>query len=336
MKNEIINKQFVSKKYGPYIINDIFKDKNNYMAQITFIKSNAKTITRLSKAISGNIRDPNYGLNLNKIYYSDNYGAYKIINIIKGTINQSPKATIKFLNSNNIYTVLIHHALQGTVNDKLSSVHIPLDTLLLSNEDKELKLLRIAHDIWYSMNKRCYNKLADNYKSYGELGISICSSWLIFNNFFKDITELFQYDKWSRFPTIYQLDKDYLQINIPKNKRIYSKNTCIFLYFKDNINLRAMEFRKNNKMQSNYYGVTKESKNTYSAHLIINNQNIYLGTFSNEIVAANVYNYWYKYYHQYELVPLINDVPYIPPDEFIKYNTRPKEMCTIIRKENGL
>lgn len=27
---------------------------------------------------------------------------------------------------------------------------------------------------------------------------------------------------------------------------------------------------------------------------------------------------------------------YMPPDEFIKYNTRPKEMCTIIRKENGL
>ena len=123
------------------------------------------------------------------------------------------------------------------------------------------------------------------------------------------------------------------------NKQFVSKKYGPYIInniFKDNINLRAMEFRKNNKMQSNYYGVTKESKNTYSAHLIINNQNIYLGTFSNEIVAANVYNYWYKYYHQYELVPLINDVPYIPPDEFIKYNTRPKEMCTIIRKENGL
>lgn len=334
-KNDYLNKQFESSKYGSYKIIDIFKKDNNTMAEVIFENSGGKAITRLSRAINGEVRDPNYGLNFNKIYYSDNYGAYKIINIEKGKYKASPKATILFLNSNNIYTVLIHHAKDGTVSDKNSNVIIPLDTTLLSNTDRYNRLLRIAHDIWYSMIKRCYNESADNYKSYGKLGISVCDRWLSFDNFLNDLPSIFQFDKWSRYPTLYQLDKDYLQLNIAKENRLYSPETCVFLYFKDNINLRALEFRNNNKMQSKYYGVTKESSNTYSAHLIINNQNIYLGTFTNEIIAANVYNYWYEYYHQYELVPLFNDVPFIPNSEFIKYNTKPKEIC-IIRKENGL
>ena len=334
--NNYINQIYNSSKYGPYKIISIFKDNSrNNMAKIKFIKSEAETLVRLNRALSGNVKDPQYGLNFNKIYYSDNYGPYKIIDIQKGKIKTSPKATIQFLNSNNIYTVLSNHAINGDVSDKKFGVIIPLDTSILNFEDKNMKLQRFSYNVWYSMMKRCYNKSADNYNSYGNLGITVCDKWKLYNNFLNDIKYIPQYEKWCRFPTIYQLDKDYLQLNIPKEQRIYSINTCIFLYYKDNINLKGLEFRKNNNTVSNYYGVHQKSKSTYGVQLIINNKSIYLGTYNDEIVAANVYNYWYEKYHQYELVPLFNDVPFIPATEFIKYNTRPKVMCNI-RKDKSL
>ena len=69
-----IGKQYTSKKYGPYIISKyIGKDNsNNTIVEVTFLKSGMQTITRLYRALNGNVRDPNYGINLNKTYLSDN------------------------------------------------------------------------------------------------------------------------------------------------------------------------------------------------------------------------------------------------------------------------
>ena len=333
---DILNNIYHSNKYGPFKIVEIYEENNIKMARLIFENSQAETTTRLSRALNGEVRDPNYGLSFSKIYYSDNYGPYQVINIQKGAVKTPPKATIQFLNSNNVYIVQIQRALNGAVSDRKNRAITPIDTTILSDIDKQNRLLRIAHDIWYSMIKRCYNTGADNYEFYGGAGVTVCDYWLLFDNFLSDIVNIPQYNKWSRFPTIYRLDKDYLQLNINKDLRVYSLETCMFLHFKDNINLKAIEFRNNNKMNSPYYGVSRESKSTYSAHLIINNRNIYLGTFTDEIVAANVYNYWYEYYHQYELVPLLNNVPYIPNSEFIKYNTRPKNMCTILERKIDL
>ena len=135
---------------------------------------------------------------------------------------------------------------------------------------------------------------------------------------------------------LYQLDKDYLQLNIPMNERIYSPNTCIFLHFKDNINIRYIEEKMNNPALSKYFGVTPSKPlGTFTVHLIVNNNYIYRGTYDDEIVAANVYNYWYEYYHNYELIPLLNNVPYVPMEEWILHNRNPKTMCEIIERNNS-
>lgn len=48
-----------------------------------------------------------------------------------------------------------------------------------------LSKTRLYH-IWSDMKHRCYYKSNDNYKDYGERGITICSEWLLDNtNFFK-------------------------------------------------------------------------------------------------------------------------------------------------------
>jgi len=48
------------------------------------------------------------------------------------------------------------------------------------------------YHIWYSMVKRCTNKKATNYAIYGGRGVSVCSSWLSFPRFHKDMKSTYQ------------------------------------------------------------------------------------------------------------------------------------------------
>lgn len=41
------------------------------------------------------------------------------------------------------------------------------------------------HNIWRSMKKRCFNEKNDNYKYYGEKGITVCEEWLNSETFIK-------------------------------------------------------------------------------------------------------------------------------------------------------
>jgi hypothetical protein len=277
-------------------------------------------------------KDPSfYGLDINKIYQSNNYGPYKVLNVFKDSTVYA-KATIQFLITGYIRSSYISNVKHGFVNDESLGYKIPLDTNNLSEEDKADRIYNILRNMWREMKKRCLNPNADNYYRYGGNGIKISEDWLDFNVFENDAKSLFQYDKFVINPTIYQLDKDYLQLEIPSNERIYSKDTCVFLHMKDNINIRSYEYKLQHQdlLGSKYYGVSKSGDGTYNCHMICNNANIYFGTFDNEEIAAAVYNYWYKIYHNYEIFPLLNDVPDIFPEVFINHNTRPKTMCNII------
>ena len=320
-----IGEQYTSKKYGPYIISKyIGKDNsNNTIVEVTFLKSGMQTITRLYRALNGNVRDPNYGINLNKTYLSDNYGPYKVLEVIKGKTKVGTKAKIQFLYTNNIKEVQLFHAINGDICDELAPNRIPLDTTILDEYDKMIKFKRFSYAVWREMMRRCTNVNSDNYYAYGGSGVTVCEEWNDYNNFVTYLPYISQYEKWLRFPTLYQLDKDYLQQDIPHDKRIYSAQTCIFLYYMDNTNLAKIEYRRNNELKSEYFGVHQETNDTYSAQMLINGNHTYLGTFDDKIVAANVYNYWAEQCHNYELVPLLNNVPYISNQEFLKHNTNP-------------
>jgi hypothetical protein len=259
-----------------------------------------------------------------------------VLETYKGISRKSPTALIKFLHTGYERIVNVDKAISGEVADLSTSFKIPINTSLLSEYDKMRKLDRIAKEIWRSMIRRCYNSNSYNFSSYGNLGVSVCDRWLSRDNFLDDIKYLPQYEKWCVFPTIYQLDKDYLQLNVPKNERIYSPTTCMFLHCNDNKNIRCIEFKNNNDTLSNYYGITVEGNGKYGVQMTVNNKPIYFGTFNNEIVAAGVYNYWERYFHNYDLVPLLNNVPDISPEEFIKYNVKPKNMCNIINERLDL
>ena len=335
-KEEYIGRELMSKHYGPYIIKDIININNIPHAKILFLNNKSETITRLTHALNNEVRDPQYGLDFNKIYYSDNYGPYIIKDIFKGARGKSSATIIKFLLSNGEKIVSVDKALRGEVSDKsINAVSSPLDTSCLDTDDRIKRINRLSKNLWCYMMYRCYDDKKENYASYGALGIKVCDRWLNIDNFISDLPSLFQYDKWYRYPTVYRLDKDYLQLNIEKEKRIYSKDTCVFLHKMDNINLKCIEYKRINNTLTNYIGVVKAGNGKFGAQIVINNKNYWLGTFSNEIAAANAYNYYYNKYCYYELIPLLNKVPYMPPNEFIKYNVNPKTMCNIIERKNS-
>lgn len=256
------------------------------------------------------------------ILQSNTSGPFIIIKDL-GKVNGRNRVIIKFINTGCEKDVLLNNALAHRVKDSsINYVSKDFDYTRIDNYDKYID--ELLKQIYRHMIDRCYNKDSKKYISYGNKGIKISNEWLNdINTFINDCKLLYGFDKFYIMPHLYQLDKDYLQMNIPKNERIYSKDTCIFIYYQDNTNLKIIE----NNINNDLYGIEINSAGNYYTRIKINGSRINIGTFNNKIAAANAYNYWQLYFHNFELVPLINDVPFMPPNEFIKYNIRPKTMC---------
>ena len=172
---------------------------------------------------------------------------------------------------------------------------------------------------WNDMIHRCYDVNDGDYKYYGGIGIRVSERWFNFTTYLGDLPMLFGYESKLMYPSMYQLDKDYLQLNIPKSERIYSLRTCIFLSKYDNIMIMA---RENQESSCGYYGVLYKD---HSWCCRINN--VIYGRFTIPEAAANLYNYIYPAMHiPFNNISLLNDtVPFIPYHELHKYITKGKQ-----------
>lgn len=278
-----------------------------------------------------------FGLIIGNEYLSNNYGVFKVLDFIYHPEYTSNKtvALIRFNITGFECEVPLTSARNGIVRDKLLNHTIPIDILMLPEQEREKRLLSIIKPVWKGIIKRCYDVKSINHNRYGAKGVLVHDEWKDFNKFYSDLPSLFQYEKWYRFPTLYNIDKDFIAYknNIPKEERYYSKNTCVFLHYMDNTNLRSIEYRDSNisTLSSKYFGVDSRISDgirVYRPRLYIGNKERYFGFYNNEEVAAAVYNYHYLQAHKisprFELIPLLNDVPYIPPNKFIKYNIHPR------------
>lgn len=193
-------------------------------------------------------------IDYDKIYYNKTYGYFKIIEeletkIVKDGTRRYVK--VKFLVTGTEIVSELSHAIKGEVRDPFAPVYYGVGYIgnVPNSQDN------ILFDRWYSMIKRCYNKNYKRYCQYGGIGITVDPRWHCFEYFIYDCQFLLNYDKFIQNPSMYHLDKDYLQQNIPKEQRVYSKDTCVFLNKYDNINLMAIENKY--KASSKYFGVKK-------------------------------------------------------------------------------
>ena len=339
----IIGKEYMSNNYGPFVVLEnlgyIHNARDKYY-KIQFKWSNNISQSTKRHILTGAVGDAWYGININQIQYSNNYGPFKVIDIIIDKQDNNRRIMkIKFCITGTEKYVNIMHIKSGCIKDEYVNPLIikPVDTTLLQPNIKEHRIYWKLYQIYKNMKNRCIDSKNKSFKNYGKYNIKICDRWLnSFDNFYNDVKLLPQYEKFERWPTLYELDKDYLQLSIPKEQRVYSPETCMFLYYMDNLNICVYEYTRDNinTILSKYYGVNKVSDNAYRVKIGFNHKNIDFGIYNNEIAAANMYNHIYDYYHKYvyprhEIFPLINNVSYMSWNECMQYRTSSRLLYTL-------
>ena len=229
-------------------------------------------------------------ISYNKIYKSK-CGPFKILQELEhrksGTIYKR-RIRIQFILTGTIKDVDLLSALNGKVTDPYFNT--VMGVACLGNYKSNPYHNKQIYDIWYHIIERCYNKNSKSYDMYGLIGIRVDPRWLCYENFLNDLQYITGFSEYLANQNIdnYELDKDLLQQNIPKEQRIYSKDTCYFISKHQNIQLMAKD-NKNN-CSSKYYGVYKTKYNTYQSTIMVNGKKHFIGTFKNEIDAAYAYN----------------------------------------------
>ena len=304
-------------KYGPYEIIEINnkKDENNKLrqfAKIRFLNTGTERIVR-TDYLNNNLKDNMYIVDFDKTYYSTYYGPVKVLEYAGKNDQGRIKVKIRFLNTGYETVVVFRDLEKGCVKDHT-----------VSNKDKQICvppftdeynriIINILNQKWRGMMNRCYNPTAKEYQGYGSEGVKVCDLWHEFKGFLASITSVNNYAAFYYKPQYYQIDKDYLQLNIPLSERIYSPRTCTFLHKYDNSNMALMLKNTNNE----FYGVKVLKPGRYKAHFIINGHDTSFGVYSNIIAAANIYNHYYIQYGMYEKIPLIN---HLNPDQIMSYD----------------
>ena len=232
---------YSTKNYGNVeVVDDLGRINKKHLIKIRFINTNSIKIVELYELKRGNIKDDlackKLDFDPDFIYSSNNYGNYKIIEDL-GFIDNTRYVKIRFLNTGYESIVAYNNARIGNVKDIFKpSVYgvgyIGTNEVLYDNSIDE-----ILYHRWINMISRCYNVNDKKYNSYGGIGVRVDDRWLNFNNYRNDVKLLNGYKLFENDPSRYHLDKDFNQLHIPHDKRIYSINTCIWLDAMSNMQL---------------------------------------------------------------------------------------------------
>lgn len=125
----------------------------------------------------------------------------------------------------------------------------------ISEKAKKRKYKRpILYAVWCTMKARCSNKKSRNYYRYGGRGITVCSEWLQYKNFEKDMLPSFK-----KGLTIDRIDND----------GNYEPKNCRWATYKEQMNNKC-----NNHLIS-YKGITKNLKQ-WAEYLGIKRSTLYM------------------------------------------------------------
>ena len=296
------------------VIEDLGIINNIHKLKIRFLETGYEDIVKLRDITSGLVSDPN-NYNNPEIYDSANSGKFKIIRDL-GTDNHGfRKVEIEFIETGYRNIVFLSRVKAKAVRDPYYKSIFGVGYIGNTYTNKDHLTL---YKIWHAMMSRCYNENDKQYPTYGGIGVRVDERWHSFENYVNDVQQIDGYYNKLQDREGYQLDKDYLQIGIPKCDRVYSKDTCLWLPVRDNINIRTIDNKNNNDVRGNHYGVYKYG-DLYYAKIYTNGNEIPLGSYYNEIAACNVYNNYSKIINSNSVAPLINDVPKMKPSEIMKY-----------------
>ncbi len=287
------NQVFISKNYGRAFYMGEAPNKPGSSKRRIYLKfENTGNIQdfELYEASRGNFKDAgaSKALDFDPDYiWQTNYGPVKIIEDLglEGTYRW---IKIKFLTTG-YEKICLYTSLQ---NNKVKDPFLPTvyGVGYYGSEKAELNIEqgsieKIIYHRWINMISRNYNPDDDSYKTYGLLGVTVAPEWQNFTNYLNDIKNKFGYNLFCMYPELYNIDKDYLQSNIPINNRIYSNNTTLIIRIESNAELVQDE-------PTIYNGVWKKRDGYYAK--IYDPNSLFLlncGPFDSALAAAS-----YLYY----------------------------------------
>ena len=215
---------------------------------------------------------------------------------------------IQFTNTNFIAKTRRENALQGKVKDPYFPSCCGVGYLgeVSTKENERL------YNIWRTMIGRCYNPNNCEYHNYGAKGVRVCDRWHCYKNFLYDVKLLNGYELFLNAEKLKSVhfEKDILS----RGNKIYSPDTCCWTTAGVNERARWQKELSMKKQSSCYMGVSRTRAGKYIARISNNGERINIGTFSDEISAANAYNYYAKQYG----TSFFNDCPYMSVEEWTK------------------
>lgn len=253
------------------------------------------------------------------VYESNNYGKFKVLGeAIPIGYNPNVEApfryVIQFLNTGYVTDASWDAIAHGRVLDKTAPGIAGVGCIGMDLKPTTDPWAYQFYKSWNDMMNRCYNETDADYPMYGALGIKVDERWHKFSNFVLDVPFLPQYEKKVMYPSMYQLDKDFLQFHVPKEQRIYSRNTCIWLSKPDNILLMSKDRDASNGLF--YIGVIFRDRRWK-----VRINGLTYGAFSNAKAAANYFNFIYpKVKGPFNDINVFNNVEYMPLEEVLKYS----------------
>lgn len=312
------DKIYQSNFCGPFkIIEDLGRDsRSRRHVKIQFLYTGTEKDVRYDIAMAGKVNDDLHGIDTFQVYDSLYYGKYYIVDFVGRDESSKKIVRIRFMNTGYEYNVYLRAAIRGDVKDYSVSYQDRKSPSKESPNYDDL-IFKILKGRWKGMMDRCYNPNNYKYGEYGGAGVTVCELWQTLEGYVNSIPSVRNYELFYNNPENYQLDKDYLQQNIPTNQRVYSPETCIFLSNIDNANLSMKE-----KYDDSYYGIKEENGN-YQVKFSVNGTRYIFGTYSNLQAAVNEYNYYYNLYSPASLIPLLNKVENtMSLEEAMKYLVR--------------
>ena len=317
LQNIIPGTIYHTKNYGDVsVLEDLGRINGKHFVNIKFINTGSIKRVELYELKKGNVKDDSIPckkliFNPDEIYTSNNYGDYKIIEDL-GFIQYGIRyVRIKFIDTNYETIVVYNNARIGNVKDVMRPTvygvgYIGTEEIIEANS-----IDKILYHRWINMISRCYNYNDKRYNSYGAIGIHVHNDWLNFNNYRNDVKLIHGYNLFVENPKLYHLDKDYLQLQVPHNKRIYSKYTCIWMNSLSNARLTNEIAVAHGIIFNNGLFFTKVYD--YNSCKLID-----YGPFNSIEDAVSVFN----------MYPIYN---FLQNNNY-SYNTKLKNMCTIINK----
>ena len=171
-------------------------------------------------------------LNIGSVYQTSNYGSV----IILEKDLRSDYYSVKFLTTGTIKSFRCDQIISGCIRDPY---YKSVCGVACTGNIKTKGIYKPYYDIWHDMINRCYNPKNKRYEAYKN--VSVCDEWLVFENFYKDVSLIDDYDDTEIRNGNLVLDKDSKQ-RYSKNK-IYSLNTCIWLSKHDNNKIQDSQQR---------------------------------------------------------------------------------------------